>query len=224
MRASFDGPARAVRCASALAERPARLRAGVHTGECELRGGAVSGAALEIAAGVARGRTAGEILATSTVHDLVACRRRVRGARRRRAPARGRLAGVAAVRRRPVDQPHLPAVYPANPAGTGGVSCTHHDADHLHDPQRRRHAAAVRDARRDQRPARARRVPVPRREPVARRRAQPHHDQGLLRRRAARTPRAPRRSRRRRRARRSCSAPTPARTRPSTCCTRSRRA
>ena len=72
VRASFDGPARAVRCASALAEVQPELRAGVHTGECERRGGTLSGAALEIAASVAAVARPGEILATSTVHDLVA--------------------------------------------------------------------------------------------------------------------------------------------------------
>ena len=72
VRASFDGPARAVRCASALAEVQPELRAGVHTGECERRGGRLSGAALEIAAGVVGVARPGEILATSTVHDLVA--------------------------------------------------------------------------------------------------------------------------------------------------------
>lgn len=71
-RASFDGPARAVRCASTLAEAIPRLRAGVHTGECELVDGRLSGPALEIAAGVARAAAVGEILATSTVQDLVA--------------------------------------------------------------------------------------------------------------------------------------------------------
>jgi len=72
VRASFDGPARAVRCASALAEVQPELRAGVHTGECERRGGTLSGAALDIAASVAEAARPGEILATSTVHDLVA--------------------------------------------------------------------------------------------------------------------------------------------------------
>jgi DNA-binding SARP family transcriptional activator/pimeloyl-ACP methyl ester carboxylesterase len=72
LRASFDGPARAVRCASALAGAYAPLRAGVHTGECELRDGRLIGPALEIAAGVARAAASGEILATSTVADLVA--------------------------------------------------------------------------------------------------------------------------------------------------------
>ena len=59
VRASFDGPARAVRCASALAESMPQLRAGVHTGECELRDGRLAGPALEIAAGVARAAAAG---------------------------------------------------------------------------------------------------------------------------------------------------------------------
>ena len=73
VRASFDGPARAVRCASALAGIVPSLRAGVHTGECELRDdGRLSGAALEIAAGVAGAAQPGQILATSTVRDLVA--------------------------------------------------------------------------------------------------------------------------------------------------------
>ena len=72
VRATFDGPARAVRCACTLAESMPQLRAGVHTGECELRDGRLAGPALEIAAGVARAAAEGEILATSTVQDLVA--------------------------------------------------------------------------------------------------------------------------------------------------------
>jgi class 3 adenylate cyclase len=48
------------------------LRAGVHTGECERRDGMLSGPALEVAAGVALLARPGDILATSTVHDLVA--------------------------------------------------------------------------------------------------------------------------------------------------------
>jgi class 3 adenylate cyclase len=72
VRASFDGPARAVRCAGVLAEAAPHVRAGVHTGECELRDGRLTGPALEIAAGVARAAAEGEILATSTVQDLVA--------------------------------------------------------------------------------------------------------------------------------------------------------
>jgi class 3 adenylate cyclase len=73
IRASFDGPARAVRCASALAGVIPSLRAGVHTGECELlENGGLTGAALEVAAGVAGAASPGQILATSTVQDLVA--------------------------------------------------------------------------------------------------------------------------------------------------------
>jgi pimeloyl-ACP methyl ester carboxylesterase len=72
IRASFDGPARALRCAVALAENVPGLRAGVHTGECELRGGRVVGPALGIAAGVADAAAPGEVLATSTVLELVA--------------------------------------------------------------------------------------------------------------------------------------------------------
>jgi len=67
VRASFDGPARAIRCAAALG-----VRAGVHTGECELHDGVLSGPALDTAAAVARAAAPGEVLVTSTVHDLVA--------------------------------------------------------------------------------------------------------------------------------------------------------
>jgi DNA-binding SARP family transcriptional activator/pimeloyl-ACP methyl ester carboxylesterase len=72
VRASFDGPARAVRCASALAELVPELRVGVHTGECEQRCGRLSGPALDVAARVADVARPGEVLVTSTVHDLVA--------------------------------------------------------------------------------------------------------------------------------------------------------
>ena len=72
IRAGFDGPARAVRCATALADNFPQLRAGIHTGECELHNGTVSGPALDVAAEVAQVAAPGEILATSTVQDLVA--------------------------------------------------------------------------------------------------------------------------------------------------------
>ncbi|HEY6886482.1 MAG TPA: alpha/beta fold hydrolase [Solirubrobacter sp.] len=72
VRASFDGPARAVRCAAALAEVQPELRAGVHTGECERHNGTLTGPALDIASRVVEAARPGEILATSTVHDLVA--------------------------------------------------------------------------------------------------------------------------------------------------------
>lgn len=74
--ATFDGPARAVRCACAMAEavRPLglELRAGVHTGEVELAADDVHGIAVHIAARVAGLAAAGEVLVSSTVRDLVA--------------------------------------------------------------------------------------------------------------------------------------------------------
>jgi pimeloyl-ACP methyl ester carboxylesterase len=74
--ATFDGPARAVRCAIAIGEavRPLGLdvRAGVHTGECELDGEKVRGIAVHTGARVAALAGAGEVLVSSTVRDLVA--------------------------------------------------------------------------------------------------------------------------------------------------------
>jgi class 3 adenylate cyclase len=74
--ATFDGPGRAIRAACAIRDvlRPLGLevRAGVHTGECEVAGGAVRGIAVHAAARVASQAPAGAVLASSTVHDLVA--------------------------------------------------------------------------------------------------------------------------------------------------------
>jgi class 3 adenylate cyclase len=74
--ATFDGPARAIRCASAIHDqmRPLgiAIRAGLHTGECELMGNDVGGIAVHIGARVAGEAAAGEILESSTVKDLVA--------------------------------------------------------------------------------------------------------------------------------------------------------
>jgi class 3 adenylate cyclase len=74
--ASFDGPARAIRCAVAISEamRPLGLqvRAGLHSGECEVRGNDLGGLAVHIAARVAAAARAGEVLVSSTVKDLVA--------------------------------------------------------------------------------------------------------------------------------------------------------
>jgi pimeloyl-ACP methyl ester carboxylesterase len=76
MLAVFDGPARAVRCAEAVREAVAELgveiRAGLHVGECELRGEDVGGLAVHITARVAAIAGAGEILVSRTVRDLVA--------------------------------------------------------------------------------------------------------------------------------------------------------
>ena len=74
--ASFDGPARAVRCAVAIREGVRLLglevRAGVHTGECEVIGAKIGGIAVHIGARVAAQAGAGEVLVSSTVKDLVA--------------------------------------------------------------------------------------------------------------------------------------------------------
>jgi class 3 adenylate cyclase len=73
--ATFDGPAKAIRCACAVAERSSsegvEIRAGVHTGECELIGGDVGGMAVHIGARVAAQAAPGEVLVSSTVKDLV---------------------------------------------------------------------------------------------------------------------------------------------------------
>ena len=74
--ATFDGPARAIRCAAAIgmAVRPLDLeiRAGLHTGEIELSGEDVQGIAVHIGARVAAMARSGEVLVSSTVKDLVA--------------------------------------------------------------------------------------------------------------------------------------------------------
>jgi class 3 adenylate cyclase len=74
--ATFDGPARAIRCAQAVIEGVRGLdldvRAGVHTGECELHDGKVAGLAVSIGARVGAAAGAGEVLVSQTVKDLVA--------------------------------------------------------------------------------------------------------------------------------------------------------
>ena len=74
--ASFDGPARAIRCASAITQSVRDLgldvRAGLHTGECELVDGKVAGIAVHTGARVASHARPGEVLVSSTVKDLVA--------------------------------------------------------------------------------------------------------------------------------------------------------
>ena len=72
----FDGPARAIRCACAITESVPELgleiRAGLHTGECEVMDGKVGGIAVHIGARVAKEAQPGEVLVSSTVKDLVA--------------------------------------------------------------------------------------------------------------------------------------------------------
>ena len=74
--ASFDGPARAIRCACAISDAVRELglevRAGLHTGECEIVDGKVGGIAVHIGARVAAEAAPGEVLVSSTVKDLVA--------------------------------------------------------------------------------------------------------------------------------------------------------
>jgi class 3 adenylate cyclase len=74
--ARFDGPARAIRCACAISESVRELglqvRAGLHTGECELVDGKVGGIAVHIGARVAKEAQPGEVFVSSTVKDLVA--------------------------------------------------------------------------------------------------------------------------------------------------------
>src|SRR5262245_5803242 len=74
--ASFDGPARAIRCAGAIRDTVRALglevRGGLHTGECELVGNDIAGIAVHIGARVAGLAAAGEVLVSQTVRDLVA--------------------------------------------------------------------------------------------------------------------------------------------------------
>lgn len=74
--ARFDGPIRAIRCAQAIGaavgELGLEIRAGLHTGECELVGEKIAGMAVNIGARVSAKAGPGEVLVTSTVKDLVA--------------------------------------------------------------------------------------------------------------------------------------------------------
>ncbi len=74
--ATFDGPARAIRCAQSVVEGVHELgldvRAGVHTGECEIHDGKVAGIAVSIGARVAAQAGSGEVVVSQTVKDLVA--------------------------------------------------------------------------------------------------------------------------------------------------------
>jgi class 3 adenylate cyclase len=73
--ATFDGPARGLRCAAGIVERVAdvglSVRAGLHTGECELLPDDVAGMAVHIGARVMDQAGPGEVLVSSTVKELV---------------------------------------------------------------------------------------------------------------------------------------------------------
>ena len=73
--ATFDGPARAIRCGQAIVQEVGPLgievRAGLHTGECEIIDGKVGGMAVSIGARVATAAKPSEVLVTQTVKDLV---------------------------------------------------------------------------------------------------------------------------------------------------------
>jgi class 3 adenylate cyclase len=74
--ATFDGPARAVRCALSVVgagqQLGIKIRAGLHTGEIQVMGPKISGIALHIAARVVATAKPSEVLVSSTVKDLVA--------------------------------------------------------------------------------------------------------------------------------------------------------
>ena len=74
--ATFDGPARGIECARAIVDRTVRrlgieVRAGLHTGECEIRGDDIAGITVNIGARISALANAGEVLVSGTVKDLV---------------------------------------------------------------------------------------------------------------------------------------------------------
>jgi DNA-binding SARP family transcriptional activator/pimeloyl-ACP methyl ester carboxylesterase len=74
--ATFDGPSRAINCATSivrsLSQGDTQVRAGLHTGECEFAAGELAGAAVQIAEAVLNTATPNEVLVSSTARDLVA--------------------------------------------------------------------------------------------------------------------------------------------------------
>jgi pimeloyl-ACP methyl ester carboxylesterase len=74
--AAFDGPARAIRCACAISDAGLRLglrvRAGLHTGECDVVGEGIGGVAVSLAETIAEKARPGEVLISQTIKDLVA--------------------------------------------------------------------------------------------------------------------------------------------------------
>jgi len=100
--AMFDGPQRAIRCAMAIRDAVQALgievRAGLHTGECEVRGDDIGGIGVHIGARVSALAGPNDVLVSSTLRPGDRVRARVRGARRLRAQRRARR--VASLRRR----------------------------------------------------------------------------------------------------------------------------
>src|SRR5258707_7631552 len=74
--ATFDGPARAVRCASAIVEASRRrglvAKVGLHTGECNVHHEVLTGPALDVARLVAAAAERGDVIVSATVSDLIA--------------------------------------------------------------------------------------------------------------------------------------------------------
>jgi DNA-binding SARP family transcriptional activator/pimeloyl-ACP methyl ester carboxylesterase len=95
--ATFDGPARAVRCATAIVEGARRLgtvaKAGLHTGECDVHPEGLRGSALDVARRVAAVAKGGDVVVSATVKDLIA------GSGIEFVPRGGLAAGRAADRR-----------------------------------------------------------------------------------------------------------------------------
>ena len=110
--AMFDGPQRAIRCAMAIRDAVQALgievRAGLHTGECEVRGDDIGGIAVHIGARVSALAGPNDVLVSSTLRDLVigsglefedARRSRTQGRARRMASLRRRLYVAVSLRR-----------------------------------------------------------------------------------------------------------------------------
>jgi class 3 adenylate cyclase len=124
--AAFDAPTDGVHCAMAIVDamwaRGVALRAGLHTGECELVDGKVGGIAVHIGARVAGLAGAGEVLVTGTVHDLATGARLTfdsRGPQELRGvPGEWNVFGVEPEAGRP-DLPPLEAPPPAAPPRSG---------------------------------------------------------------------------------------------------------
>ena len=111
--ATFDGPARAVRCASAIVEGARRLgvvaKAGLHTGECNVHPEALTGPALDGARRVVAAAKAGNVVVSATVRDLIA-------GSGIEFVARGGLAATRGAERRPLFAVVSPAAVALGPA------------------------------------------------------------------------------------------------------------